>query len=153
MVGADHCDLATIGRNRGLGTVLVSSGQWPTLVALGGGSGREPKLAHEIAVVIVVVLRIQDPARSQGDRLDVAACVVMGVGPQPGLADRAAGWHLPDRKRDVVAELWLVVAHPDTGLVRAEAWVEGPMHGGDVVIRPHCVVVRHLPPLLSKTCK
>src|SRR5256885_482980 len=56
----------------------------------GGGAGRGRERADVFSTGSVGVLGVQAPACRQRDWLHIPTCVVVGVGPQLALADRAA---------------------------------------------------------------
>ena len=141
LVSADHRDLGSIRRDRRVAAVFPRSGQ---RLARSVGAVGKPQPADQLLVGPVIVLGVDNPARDR-DRLNVAAGVVRGVGPQLALRDRAPEWHRPDRQHHVVVELRLVVRHPQRLAVGAEARIERPMVLACVVGKPRRRrVARHL---------
>src|SRR4029077_7524077 len=117
LVRADHRHELAVRRNRGFHAIFRWRCERATLYAELSRASCEPDLAEAVAIGSVAVLRVHDPAARERDRPDVSARVVIGVGPEPGLADRAAEGHRPDREKRVITELGLVVAHPERAAV------------------------------------
>src|SRR5207302_8772109 len=95
-------------------------------LAGGAGAVREPQLSDELDVRSIVVLRINQSARHRHG-LHVAPGVVVGVGPQPALAQSSPKWHGPDREDRVVSVLRLVVRHPQRATVSAQPRIARPV--------------------------
>ena len=80
----------------------------------------------------------EEASTREGNGADVAAGVIVGVGPAPGLILRAVERHTPDGQVNAVL-LRAVEAIQDVCTVRGDVWIEGPV----VVLDVFRIVLGH----------